>query len=141
MNEWFRESWENSTGRNRWYSSSYYNAATGELNLYSLFGLISFAGGIFNFYNYIEHRELFVSVLIAIFPLGLGIAGLIMSFRELPYALNRKSLYRVIACMAGVAFSLLGLLFTIGLVVILFLPPEMLSSIAEALPSTADLSM
>lgn len=133
MNEWFRESWENSTGRNRWYSSSYYNAATGELNLYSIFGLISFAGGIFNVGNYIEHREAFVTVLIAIIPLGLGIAGLIMSFKELPYALNRKSLYRVIACMAGVAFSIFGIFFSIVSVALVFMPPELVSTIAEAI--------
>ena len=126
MNEWFREAWENETGRNRFYSSPVYNPATGELYLFSLFGLVSMGLAVYNFMGFMQNHETFVSALIGIFPLGLGIAGLIMSFKYLPYAFSYKSLYRISACMAGILFSLMGILCTILLYVVMFVPEEVL---------------
>ena len=128
MNDWFKEYWNNYTGRNRFYTSSVYNPSTGEINVYALLGLCSAIGAVSNFFLYVERREAFVSVMLSIFVIGLGIAGLILSIKNVPYALGYKSIYRVMTTFSGILFSLAGILVTVGLYIYIFVPQEVIVS-------------
>lgn len=131
MNDWFKEYWNNYTGRNRFYASDVYNPSTGELHLHTLLGLGSAILSIVNFTMYITRQEAFVAVMLGVLTIGMGIAGLIMSCRNLPYAFRIKSLYRVYATLSGVLLAVIGILGTIWLYIVIFVPQEVIVSIIK----------
>lgn len=120
MNKWFEEYWQNHTGRNRFVTTSYYNPSAGEFYLHSFFGLMSGVIAFYNFITYMQKHEMILAVILGVLALGFGIAGLILSFKNIPYALRCKSIYMVSTVVSGILLSLFGIIFCIVLGVMIY---------------------
>lgn len=126
MNEWLREYIDNHSGRNRWYTTSIYNPSRGLLYLYPILGYASLALTFYCFTQFAESHDVFIPSLLGVLALALGLAGLIMSFMQLPYAVRSKSLHMIGGCMYGVFLSLGGILFAIMLYIKMYVPKEVI---------------
>ena len=119
MNQWFEEFWNNNTGTNRFISTSFFSPSSGEIYLHSLLGTISCFLALYNFTDYFAKQDVVIAVLLSILALGVGIAGLILSFKNLTYSIRCKSLYKVCTVIVGILLSLAGIIAAIALVVII----------------------
>ena len=128
MNKWFDELRNNYAGRNRFYTTSYYNPSTGEVYLHSFLGLVSIGLAVFGLLNYMSKQEMLLAVILAVPALGAGIAGLILSFRNFPYAFRCKSIYMISTIVSGIIFSLLGIIMCLVLGFLIFVPGLMIVS-------------
>ncbi|MBO4459501.1 MAG: hypothetical protein J5778_02460 [Clostridiales bacterium] len=126
MNDWLRELLDNNTGRNYWYNTEIYNPSRGILYLYPILGFGSIALTFYCFMQFSKYHDVFVPSLLGIFSLVLGVAGLIMSFMNLPYSIRSKSIHMLGGCILGVFASLGGILFTIMLYIHMFVPNEVI---------------
>lgn len=119
MGGWFDEFFENYTGRNRFFTTSSYNPSAGEFYIYSFLGALSSVVAAASLIYYFTSQSMVISMLIAVLALGFGIAGLILSFKNLPYAIRCKSVYRVGTVFVGILFSLVGIIVCVILGVII----------------------
>ena len=133
MSEWFDEYWKNHTGRNRFFTTGYYNPSSGEFYLYNFLGLASFFGSCYILINYMIKQEAFIAVLLGAIAFLVGIIGLVLSIKNLPYAFRCRSLYRVLSTFAGIVSSLGGMLISLLIFAMIFLPRDILVSIFDSM--------